>query len=733
MTKKLLFILCALFISTQTAQAQTWNIGHPNATDVTATLNATDSTLTISGTGNMQNWMAFSASSTSVPWNAHQTNIRTVIIEYGVANIGNNAFRHHTNLTIVAIPNSVTSIGNSAFMDCTALTEITIPYGVTSIGMSAFWGCIGLTEITIPNSVTSIGMMAFTLCTGLITVNIGSGLTNLNSFFWTTYQYLTAINIDAENPEFSSENGVLFNKDKTTLIRFPTGKQGAYSIPNSVTSIEANAFSWSNGLTDIVIPNSVTSIGSWAFENCTALTAFYVDADNTAFSAENGVLFNKDRTTLIQFPIAKQVTAYTIPNSVTTIGWSAFSRCTGLTEITIPNSVTSIGQSAFRGSGITEIFIPNSVTSIGLGVFEECTALTAINVDADNPAFSSENGVLFNKDKTTLIRFPIAKPVAAYTIPNSVTSIQFNAFSDSYYLLSVTIHYGVTSIGSSAFSGSGLTEIVIPNSVTSIGSSAFAGCTGLTEIVIPNSVTSIGVGAFRDCTNLTSLTIGKGVTNIGTSAFENCSALSDIYVYWINPPRIWYVFQNVDIQNVNLHIPHGTLFTYQNAPIWQDFILVERDIEVKYTVSVTHNIGGKVLIDSVKIDSKEVIAGQNVTFTITPNGGFEIESVFFNDIDVTAQLNDNNFVAEITQNSVLNVSFKEIPSSINTINNDNVNLHTTSNGILIEAREEVQFAVFNVLGQMLYQSAVFGSREIALPAGTYIVRVNNRNEKVIVK
>ena len=340
----------------------------------------------------------------------------------------------------------VTSIEIWAFNSCTGLTSITIPNSVTSIGNGAFEYCTGLTSITIPNSVTSIGDRAFNSCTGLTSINVASG-----------------------NNYYSDNNGVLFNKKKTELIRYPEGKsQTSYTIPNSVTSIGDGAFRDCTGLTSITIPNSVTSIGDGAFEYCTGLTSI------------------------------------TIPNSVTSIGSYAFDGCTGLTSITIPNSVTSIGSYAFNScTGLTSITIPNSVTSIGNGAFEYCTGLTSINVASGNNYYSDNNGVLFNKKKTELIRYPEGKSQTSYTIPNSVTSIEYSAFRNC----------------------TGLTSITIPNSVTSIGEGAFAGCTGLTSITIPNSVISIGDLAFYDCTGLTSITIPNSVISIGDLAFYDCTSL----------------------------------------------------------------------------------------------------------------------------------------------------------------------------------------------------------------
>ena len=254
----------------------------------------------------------------------------------------------------VSSDNKVTITG----CDKSAKGAITIPSkidgkSVTSIGYGTFEDCTGLTSITIPNSVTSIGYAAFRGCTRLASVNVASG-----------------------NNYYSDNNGVLFNKKKTELIRYPEGKsQTSYAIPNSVTSIGDEAFWCCDGLTSITIPNSVTSIGDHAFWGCTGLTsitipnsvtsievgAFGVEAfdgcsnltsinvasGNNYYSGINGVLFNKKKTELIRCPEGKSQTSYTIPDSVTSIEKSAFYNCTGLTSITIPNSVTSIGYYPF--------------------------------------------------------------------------------------------------------------------------------------------------------------------------------------------------------------------------------------------------------------------------------------------------------------------------------------------------------------------------------------------------
>ena len=473
-----------------------------------------------------------------------------------VTSIGGSAFWDCTNLTSVTIPSSVTSIGHATFWDCTSLNSInvaaantayssangvlfskdktllveypqgktdasyTIPNSVTSIDYRAFYGCTNLTSVTIPNSVTSISFCAFSGCTGLANITIPNSVTSIE---WSAFEYctsLTSINVAEANTVYSSANGVLFSKDKTLLVQYPAGKTDAsYTIPNSVTSIELGAFCDRTSLASITIPDSVTSIGNSAFSGCTGLTSI------------------------------------TIPNSVTSIGWNAFSGCTGLTSITIPSSVTSIGSEAFYGcDSLMSVTIPNSVTSIGYCAFENCTSLTSINVADTNTVYSSANGVLFDKDKTELIRYPKGKTNASYTIPNSVTSISGYAFEGCKSLTSITIPDSVTSIGSEAFSNStSLTSVTIPSSVTSIYYATFSNCTSLTSVTIPNSVTRIGYKAFYGCESLADVYYAGSETewnSIAIDSSSNCLTSAKIHYNSTGPSTI----HDIDPIDLNLTV-----------------------------------------------------------------------------------------------------------------------------------------------------------------------------------
>ena len=249
-----------------------------------------------------------------------KANIPHTIKGATVTCIGNGAFGWCKSLTGVTIPDSVTSIGGSAFYGCTSLTNVTIPDSVTSIGGSAFGNCKSLTNMTIPDSVTLIGNGAFLGCTSLTSV----------------------------------------------------------TIPDSVTSIGEQAFSECTSLTSVTIPDSVTSIGNGAFASCTSLTGIWVAEGNNDYSSDaSGVLFNKDKITLVQCPGTFR--EYTIPDSVTSIGEQAFMGCSSLTSVTIPDSVTSIHWGAFYDcTSLASVTIPDSVTSIGAWAFRDCTSLTDV-------------------------------------------------------------------------------------------------------------------------------------------------------------------------------------------------------------------------------------------------------------------------------------------------------------------------------------------------------------------
>ena len=257
-----------------------------------------------------------------------KANIPHTIKGVTVTSIGGSAFRYCTSLTSVTIPDSVTSIGGWAFTDCASLTSVTIPDGVTSIGEYTFSWCTSLTSATIPDSVTSIGEFAFHNCKSLTSMTIPRSVVSIgyDAFGWC--ESLTSV-----------------------------------TILDGVRSIGNSAFTDCKSLTSVTIPNSVTSIGRGAFSSCASLTGIWVAEGNSHYVSDaSGVLFDKDKTTLVQCPGAFAV--YTIPGSVTSIGDDAFSGCASLTSVTIPDGVTSIGNYAFSCCGsLTDVYFTGTETA----------------------------------------------------------------------------------------------------------------------------------------------------------------------------------------------------------------------------------------------------------------------------------------------------------------------------------------------------------------------------------
>ena len=485
--------------------------------NLTWTYESVTSTLTISGTGCMYDYAIYN----TAPWYSLRNSIKEVIINGGTY-IGKYAFYNCSGLTSVTIPNIVTSIGQSAFYSCSGLTSVTLNsdafvsydlrdkdrsfkyyfgnevkeyiigndvtsisryafYGcsgltsvtisnsVTTIGNYAFYGCSGLTSVTIPNSVTSIGYQAFYNCSSLASVTIGNSVTSIDRDAFFKCSGLTSVTLN---------NDYIVSADRTSnySINSIFGNQvKEYVIGDGVTSIGNYAFDNCYSLTSIAIPNSMTSIGDDAFWNCSGLTSVHISDlaawCNISFSSyQSNPLYYAHHLYLN----GTEVTDLVIPNSVKSIGNSAFYNCSGLTSVTIPNRVTSIGNYAFSG----------------------CSGLTSVTVASDNTKYDSRDNcnAIIETSSNTLIA-----GCKSSVIPNSVTSIGNYAF---YYC-------------------SGLTSVTIPDGVTTIGNYAFSRCSGLTSVSVGKNIGSIGENAFYGCSNMTTFTCyAVDIPTANSSVFE---------------------------------------------------------------------------------------------------------------------------------------------------------------------------------------------------------------------
>jgi hypothetical protein len=299
-------------------------------------------------------------------------------------------------------------------------------------------------------------------------------------------------------------------------------------IPDSVLDIQNDAFSYCHNLTNVTIGNGVTNVSSSDFFDCVRLASITVGSNNADYSSSNGILFDKNQVTLVQFPPALRG-SYTTPSSVIRIGSSAFEH-SSLAEVVLTNDVVCIGSNAFLGCILLKNFtVPASVTNIGPQALASCAGMQAITVATNNPFYCSVNGVLLDKNETTVIQSPAALS-GSYLIPDTVVNIGDCAFLNDFVLHSVAIPEGVTNIGNRAFDLClGLGQAAIPPSVVTIGNYAFCE-THLTNVVVPDLTVSIGDDAFLGCYNLSSVNISASVTNIGAYAFNACANLTNIAV-----------------------------------------------------------------------------------------------------------------------------------------------------------------------------------------------------------
>lgn len=441
--------------------------------------------------------------------------LNSINIPDSVTEIGLGAFYACTSLTSITIPKCVTSIGNyaftncdslatvhwnamdyvsestwsSIFADCSALNNVVIGDNVKTIPDCAFYGCAGLTSVTIPDSVTKIGNQAFIGCISLESIAVGAG-----------------------NANYSSQDGILYNKTKTQILLVPQAINGRVTIPNGVTEIKKQAFKNCIGLPSIDLPDSVTKIGEEAFFGCSSLTKI------------------------------------TLPNSLTAIDKYAFCGCASLAKTTIPDSVTAIGDGVFNGCDNLKynefdnaLYLGNEKNPYLLLVKPVSTEITTCKIN-ENTNFISP-AAFFGCGSLTSI-----------AIPNGVTSIGKHTFYNCYDLVSVDLPDSITAIGESAFYNCiRLTLINIPQSLTSIVGYAFDNCdirtiywnatncinestssaplfTGYNKpdlVFIGDNVETIPSYAFYGC-KLTSIKIPDSVTEIGESAFCNCSLLTEI-------------------------------------------------------------------------------------------------------------------------------------------------------------------------------------------------------------
>lgn len=364
-------------------------------------------------------------------------NLTSVTISDGVAMISSSVFENCTSLASITIPDGVAMIGGNVFKNCTSLANITIPNGVDSIAMYAFSGCSSLENITIPDSVMKINYQAFSGCTSLASIKIPDSVTHMGQDVFEG----TALLENQMGVKYADTWVVGCDEDVTDA-----------KIKEGTIGIAVDAFSWSKSLISITIPDSIEFIDGWGIGHCTSLTAINVSERSQNYCSEDGILFNKDKTTLIKYPIGNEKTEYVFPDSITSINDDSFRGCEKLESLIIPDSVVSIGDSAF----------------------ENCTNLESIRIgkciaEIGSFAFDDTKWLELKREENPLV------------IVNNIVIDGQTCQGD------VTIPDGIATIAPCAFYGdSGIENVTIPESVTLIDRQAFYHCQNLKNITILN-------------------------------------------------------------------------------------------------------------------------------------------------------------------------------------------------------------------------------------------------------
>ena len=652
-------------------------------------------------------------------------------VTYTVTSLGNNSFYDCEGLTSVTLPTTITTIDESAFYYCTALTQVVIPESVIEIGSWNFYMSNELTEVILPSTLNSMGEQCFSTCTKLTKVTCRATTPpTIGQYCFSSSSAKTLYVPESAISAYQAEyNWRTWFSSIEAMPEYDLSYMNLKFVITSATTAKCVGCMLSSPSGTWNIPDKVgnyrvTEVGRDAFFNCGEITTVKMGA-------------NVEVIEPYAFYLCSGMTTLNLGH-VTTIGNAAFGDCFELAQVTIPNSVTYIGDYGFGGCGLTSVTIPATVELIEDKAFHNCPYLSNINVDSNNPNYSSTNGVLFNKDMTKLISYPIGKSITGYTIPESVTSLGDGAFGYShlqrvtlpsrltevpyltfaynddltnvtclaatppvvglaafestiensgivlnvpkgcksayqeadgwrdfpeihetyydfkygYFYYNITSdstvevtcendnygtyqdyvmmtippsvyyndkYYTVTAIGDYAFKDCSnietlvlpstitrfgycafynctrlssinmpenlqsidtyafyhcrqLGNVKIPATVTWIGTYAFCACSSLTEFSIPSNVTSIAYGTFYDCTNLATVSIGSSVQNIANMAFYHCSSLTKIICNASTPPNCQSTtFDDSHYSSVQLFVPQNSLNAYKSANYWKNF------------------------------------------------------------------------------------------------------------------------------------------------------------------
>jgi len=393
-------------------------------------------TLKIRGNGAMPNYESLGSS----PWSAHASEITKVDIEAGCTNIGDNACINMIKLKEVIIPDTVTRIGVYSFQAALSLESINIPASVKIIDEGAFEDIQELRSLILNEGLESIGNFTFSGCEKLENLILPSTLKDIGR---------------------SAFEGCIEVKKIVIPTKIKEIKENTFSNCESLADLTLNeelekigkeAFNACTSLETLSIPSKVGEIEMGAFGGCTKMTTITVDSGNTKFIADANVLYNISKTRLLTYPSGKLDTSFAIPSTVTEIDSYAFMEVESLTSITFPNNLKKLGQYAFtRCDGIKTVSLPASLEDAGDAPFLGCFSLSSISIPDSCANYMTENGILYNKSKTHLLQYPVAKEDADYVAPSSLQRIANFAFNSNIKLKTVELPELLNFVGEFAF------------------------------------------------------------------------------------------------------------------------------------------------------------------------------------------------------------------------------------------------------------------------------------------
>lgn len=540
-----------------------------------------------------------------------------VILKDKVATIEKHAF-DNTVIESVELSKNLSVIGDSAFYGCLELTEISPLLNVVSLGTGAFARCIRLKSIEL-NYVEEIKERTFYECFALGNVKIGIASVIADYAFYkcSAINYFTA---SAANPVYESQDGVLYNKDKTTLLKFPPSREKEYTLLSSVTSVTPKAFENYQSITSItslketppaltegdnlfayvpgrnatvLVPEAVMNAYriAWGTQNCDyrPLNSGQCTVDGITYE------YHSDGTATVLPSTPKYSGDIIIPKTfrnaggvactVTEIGMSAFYNCTELTSVSLPETLDKIGPSSFSGcTALTTITIPENVSSVSYSAFINCTGLEALYFKPYRSVPSTGSKYFLGLPEDLLIYVPSVLLDEYKTRWSEMTNIQPEPieYNGLYYIVDAN-NQSASVVQHPAGAGGydPLINIVVPEkinvydgsfTVEIIGKNAFYSCEEIKTVSLPNTIVSLEEYAFAYCKALTTITIPENVESIGDWAFYDCRGLQSMTCKATTPPECgyYYCFGRVN-KDIPLYVPYGSGDAYGNAPEWEDF------------------------------------------------------------------------------------------------------------------------------------------------------------------